>query len=233
MGNEKENPHQHHRQRILTRYRENGFSSFEEHNILEVLLFQSIPRADTNPTAHALISRFGSLYNVLTAPTEQLLEVAGIGPASAHMLKMVFAAGQEARLRKIAEKPFTDPETRMQYAVEWFAGKPEGTVAILLLDAFRLLHVSVLSEKHTVYPLSYPDAILAEAEKYHAPQIILMHNHADGCMHASADDLFLTDLLYKALKERQITLEDHLIVHDFDCISILKEAVPDADTSVS
>ena len=39
---------------------------------MELLLFYCIPRQDTNPIAHALLDRFGSLSQVLEAPVEEL-----------------------------------------------------------------------------------------------------------------------------------------------------------------
>ena len=41
--------------------------SFPDHKLLELLLFYANPRGDTNPLAHALMERFGSLAGVLDA----------------------------------------------------------------------------------------------------------------------------------------------------------------------
>ena len=60
--------HDGHRQRLIARFLEEGLDSFEEHNVLELLLFYSIPRRDTNVLAHRLIDAFGSLAGVLEAP---------------------------------------------------------------------------------------------------------------------------------------------------------------------
>ena len=75
MAKTNDNPHKNHRNRLRIRYQKYGLASFEEHNILELLLFHSIPRADTNGIAHELINTFGSLYDVLCAPYEELLRV--------------------------------------------------------------------------------------------------------------------------------------------------------------
>ena len=51
-----ENPHKGHRQRVKSRALATGIDSFEDHQILELLLFYAIPMKDTNELAHALIN---------------------------------------------------------------------------------------------------------------------------------------------------------------------------------
>ena len=81
--------HAGHRERLRSRFLENGLDTMENHVALELLLFYSIPRGDTNPIAHRLIEKFGSLSAALDAPYEELLETEGIGPSSALLLKLI------------------------------------------------------------------------------------------------------------------------------------------------
>ena len=73
------NFHAQHRQRVRNRFRTEGLDSFEEHQILEMLLFYGIPRIDTNEIAHRLTVKFGSFRAVMDAEYEELLEVGGYG----------------------------------------------------------------------------------------------------------------------------------------------------------
>ena len=57
--------HAGHRERVRQRYLETGLKGFDDVNVLELLLFYAMPRQDTNPIAHALLDRFGSLHGVL------------------------------------------------------------------------------------------------------------------------------------------------------------------------
>jgi hypothetical protein len=61
-----------HRQRLRERFRQAGADALSDYEILELLLFRSIPRSDTKGRAKALLRRFGSLAEVLGAP-EHLL----------------------------------------------------------------------------------------------------------------------------------------------------------------
>ncbi|MDR3278293.1 MAG: hypothetical protein LBT12_05915 [Oscillospiraceae bacterium] len=57
------------KQRFLT----HGLDSFDDHNVLELLLFYALPRVDANPIAHELEERFGTLSGVFDAPYEELV----------------------------------------------------------------------------------------------------------------------------------------------------------------
>ena len=72
-SNEKDvqkNIHEGHRERLRQRFLKEGLQNFQPHNVLELLLFFSIPLKDTNEEAHALINTFGSLSGVFDASFE-------------------------------------------------------------------------------------------------------------------------------------------------------------------
>lgn len=105
MEKKKEQLHKDHRSRLRKRYEENGLDSFEDHNVLELLLFYAIPRRDTNPAAHRLISKFGSLSGVFSASVEELQTVEGIGKSSAEYLALVRETGRRCMLDALSERP--------------------------------------------------------------------------------------------------------------------------------
>lgn len=78
--------HEEHRARMQERVARDGLTSLAAHEVLEYLLYFSIPRRDTNPLAHRLIQHFGGFCQVLDASEEELMQVQGIGPASARLL---------------------------------------------------------------------------------------------------------------------------------------------------
>ena len=73
------NIHSGHRKRVKANVIKNGFSQLEEHKLLELMLFYSIPREDTNELAHKLINHFGSFEDIFKANVEQLKRVDGVG----------------------------------------------------------------------------------------------------------------------------------------------------------
>ena len=76
--------HDGHRERLKERFRSEGLDGFTEVQVLELLLFYSVPRKDTNEIAHALLEKFGTLAQVLDANPADLEKVPGMrdGPRS-------------------------------------------------------------------------------------------------------------------------------------------------------
>lgn len=90
--------HKGHRSRLRNRFVKYGFEGFEKHELIELYLTYSIPRRNTNDTAHDLIERFGSLNALFEADEKELLKVNGIGPNSVLLIKllnMVYKSCQE------------------------------------------------------------------------------------------------------------------------------------------
>lgn len=81
--------HAGHRSRMRKRFLATGLEGFQDHEVLEFLLYYAIPRRDVNETAHLLLNRFGTLSAVLDAPVEDLCTVPGVGPGTAHFLNLI------------------------------------------------------------------------------------------------------------------------------------------------
>ena len=84
--------HEGHRQRKKEQFREHGLDAFADHEALELLLYYAIPRQDTNPIAHRLLERFGSLEGVFSAPAYELQKVEGVGENAATLIRLLFSA---------------------------------------------------------------------------------------------------------------------------------------------
>ena len=71
----KKKPHYHgHRERLRKRFHDAGSDSLPDYELLELLLFQCIPRIDVKPIAKQLIEYFGSLGGILGADANRLAE---------------------------------------------------------------------------------------------------------------------------------------------------------------
>jgi len=95
--------HDGHREKMRQRFLQGGLEHFADHEALELLLYYAIPRKDTNPIAHELMNRYGSLSAVLAAPVEDLQKTPGIGESAAVLLKLVSQLYQKADLAETAE----------------------------------------------------------------------------------------------------------------------------------
>src|SRR6185295_7918584 len=101
-----EKPHYHdHRARLRERFEDAGEGALADYELLELMLFRTIPRQDTKPLAKALLTRFGNLAEVLAAPAARIAEVPGAGAAVAQDLKVAHALMQRAQRAEEKQRP--------------------------------------------------------------------------------------------------------------------------------
>ena len=146
------NLHTGHRNRMRKKFRESGFDSFEPHEMLEMLLFHSYTRGNTNPIGHELIRRFGSLDGVLGATYEELCAVPGVGPRSADLILSVRRRTEDALVKQYRRCGPLNRE-RCTVLASWFMRRAaEEDAGLLLTDAenrflgFRLLRGALNGE---------------------------------------------------------------------------------------
>ena len=89
MKDSKKSIHGGHRARIREKYKNSGFDSFSDYEMLEILLYSVQSRRNTNDIAHVILDNFGSLRDVLNATREELLELPDVGDGSAMIINAV------------------------------------------------------------------------------------------------------------------------------------------------
>ena len=125
-----QNIHSGHRERLRKRFLETGITGFSEHELLELLLFYSIPRANTNGISHALLQRFGSINGVLNASPEELSSVKGVGKSSAVMLNLIGSIIKDIGSRSTPPKGSVQ-DIICSYLSKKFSGKDKELFTIL------------------------------------------------------------------------------------------------------
>ena len=214
--------HKGHRERLKARFLETGLDSFTDVQALELLLFYAIPQKDTNPIAHALLDRFGSLSQVLDAPLEALKKVPGISDHSASLLRLVT---ELARFYQVDSAQRTEVLTSLdacgRYLVPRFFGRKVETVFLLCLDAkCKVLCCREIGEG-SVYAASISVRKVVEAAlSANATSVVLAHNHPSGVALPSADDVQTTRRIAAALSAVEVKLIDHIVVAEGDFISM-------------
>ena len=219
--------HDGHRQRLRNRFREEGLDHFEEHEVLELLLYYTIPRKDTNPIAHELLNRFGSLAQVLDARPEELAKVPGMGDAAATFLSLITAVGRYYLVnRTIQETILPSIEKCGQYLVPFFHGRRNEMVYILCLDAkCKVLCCKEMGEG-SVNSAGVPIRRIVEAALgANATSVILAHNHPSGFAVPSGEDVQTTKRVAMALDAVEIQLVDHIVVADDDFVSLAQSGL--------
>ena len=216
------NIHAGHRERMRNKFLTRGLDAFADHEALELLLYYAIPRKDTNPIAHALMERYGSLSAVLAAPVEDLQKVEGIGESAAVLLKLVPQIQKKARLADAKrETALTSVSQFGAYLLEQFHGEKNEVIYQLCLDRKgKLLACKRLGEGDMSSANLDIRRMIENAILFSASGVVLAHNHPSGIALPSQDDYIATDQAKAALATIGVVLLDHIILADGDFVSL-------------
>ena len=205
-------PHGGHRARLRARFLRAGLADFHAHNVLELLLFYAIARRDTNPTAHALLSAFGTVDSTLRADREALCKVSGVGEAVAGFLRGFHDFSDFALTRRAPRTVYTGADTLGQHFCGILQDKSEA-VAVALFDNDHGMireYFPTITDIHSPH-FSITD-ILTSALLANAPLCAIAHVHADGLALPCTEDLDITRLLRSTLEAGGVHLLEHFIV---------------------
>ena len=217
--------HDGHRSRMRSRFIENGLNSFEDHEVLELLLFYGQPRKNTNETAHALLNRFGSLHQVFNASIADLQEVEGVGESCAVLLNLIPQLQRKYEMSKSVDtKTIKGTSDAGPFFVAQFRNEQDEVLKILCLDAKGSIKKCVDIGKGVVNSVHFsPRKIVETALENKASSVIMAHNHPGGTIMPSREDINATMKVKNALDTVDIRLNDHIIVADKDYCSLLEE----------
>lgn len=203
-----------HRARLRQRFLEGGPRALADYEMLELLLFQAVPRRDTKPIARALIARFGSYAAVLRADVAALCEIAGIGEAGAVMLKSVADAAERLALQEVIDRPVLSSWDKvLNYLRVAMTHNETEQFRILFLDVKNTLIADEIQQSGTVnHTPVYPREVMKRALELGASAIVMAHNHPSGNPAPSKADIDMTREVREAGTRLGITLHDHIIV---------------------
>ena len=203
-----------HRARLRQRFLAGGPRALADYEMLELLLFQAVPRRDTKPIARALIARFGSYADVLRADAAALCEIKGIGEAGAVMLKSVADAAERLALQEVIDRPVLSSWDKvLNYLRVSMAHLQTEQFRILFLDVKNTLIADEVQQSGAVnHTPVYPREVMKRALELGASAIVMAHNHPSGDPAPSKADIDMTREVREAGTRLGITLHDHIIV---------------------
>jgi len=207
--------HKNHRRRMRERYlKEGGFEAFDDHTVLEFLLYYSVPRRDTNELAHKMLNEYSGISNLLNADAEDVMKRCGVGESTAILIHMVpQLARWYFRTKTDAKDGVLDSSKKMgEYALGLLAGKKNECFFCISLDVKRrVIGADLISAGGVSKTEVYPRAVAESALKYSASGVILAHNHPSCDLLPSQDDRYTTAAIIEALGILDIEIIDHII----------------------
>lgn len=218
----KDNIHENHRERMRERYMANGTDGMEVHEVLELMLYYTIPRSDTNPIAHNLIDTFGSFSGVLEASVDDLAAVNGIGNKAAIFLKLFNDVHRVYETDKVKNtKHLKSLEDIGQFLMPRFLGRRNEIVLLLCLDSKNEIICSHIMFEGSVNSAAFDiRQLVGTAIRTNAASIVIAHNHPGGLAIPSLKDIQTTRRIMNILNQLGIQLTDHLIYAGNDYVSL-------------
>ncbi len=203
-----------HRKRLRDRFLVGGAAAMPDYELLELVLFRSLPRCDVKPVAHRLLETFGDFNRVLSAPVERLTEVRGVGEIVAVDLKIIEAAAHRlSRARVMRSHVISSWGALLDYCRTTMAHRETEQFRILFLDRKNVLIADEEQAKGTVDHVPvYPREVVKRALELNASALILVHNHPSGDPTPSDSDIAMTRLVEIAAQALSITVHDHLVI---------------------
>jgi DNA repair protein RadC len=216
-----------HRQRLRERFVRNGSCAFAEHELLELLLTYSIPVKDVKLLAKKLLSRFGSLGEVLDAEIAELKNIEGVGAVSAVLIRLVKELNIEYYADKLKNlEILSTPNEVYEFVKNKLAGKRDELFMVIYLNTKNRVVDCEISAEGTVNQAAvYPRKIIRKALENNAAALILAHNHPSGEPEPSKNDISLTNSLKCICDTMNIRLLDHIIVGKLGYFSFNKKKI--------
>ncbi len=210
--------HSGHRDRLRGKFlkaaRREALEAVHDYELLELILFQAIPRRDVKPLAKALIARFGSLGAVFAAPVDSLVQVDGVKETTAIALKAVAAAAQHMIREDVMDRPVLSSWDRLlDYCHAAMAFSDTEQFRVFFLDRKNRLIADEPQQRGTVDQTAvYPREVVKRALELQASAVIIAHNHPSGDPQPSRADIDMTKRVQEACKAVGVVLHDHLVI---------------------
>ncbi|WP_170373170.1 RadC family protein [Ruegeria arenilitoris] len=203
-----------HRKRLRERFMSGGAGAMPDYELLELVLFRSIPRQDVKPLARRLLDAFGDFNRVLTAPVERLRQIKGVGDTVITDLKILEAcAHRMARARVMQRHVISSWDALLDYCHTTMAHREIEQFRVFFLDRKNVLIADEEQAKGTVDHVPvYPREVAKRALELNASALILVHNHPSGDPTPSQSDIDMTNRINDACAALGLTLHDHLII---------------------
>jgi len=191
-----------------------GAAALSDAELLAVFLRVGVKGKSAVELGHEMLSHFGSLQGLFSAPMGSFSLIHGLGPAKYAQLQAVLELANRALAEQLKENcTLNSPQAVKHYLQLLIGNKSFETFVVLFLDVKnRLIQSEELFRGSLTRASVYPREIVKRALHHNCAAVILAHNHPSGNTEPSSSDIELTNELNKALSLVDIKVLDHIVV---------------------
>lgn len=198
-----------HRARIMQKL---DSGTLLDHEILEILLFNALPRRNTNDLAHRLLARFKTINGVFAASMEQLQEVDGIGSSAAAYLRCIGIFYQKYYTVQ-EEFPFEYDSNRfLGYVKRKYETVTREVMDLYFMDGSGEIYAKERFSEGSLFSVEVSgEEVAVLLAKQNPSGVLMVHNHPLGKAAPSKEDDFVTTKVQLLCSMQNILFCDHLI----------------------
>ena len=214
--------HANHRERLRKTAVQGGLQAMEDHNLLELLLFNSIPRQDTNETAHRLLRSFGGIEGVLKAKKEEIVLCENVGQNTAAFLNALSAACvRYLKDRESLSKGFSTVDEARDRLYEYIKNETEPVMALLALDGMKRINTMKAHKTDGLDCNGLVSLAVRDILSEHSVYAFVAFTHPSGLLAPDKRELQFICGIRDILNHRGVKLTEVMIASSegFRCLS--------------
>ncbi|HJK87658.1 MAG TPA: DNA repair protein RadC [Candidatus Megaira endosymbiont of Hartmannula sinica] len=205
-----------HRKRLKERFlkNHNNLEAIFKYELLELLLFQVIPRKDVKDLAKDLLDKFGSVNGVIHADSSKLLKVKGVSQKVLLQFKIIRTIINNILKERVEENDLILKWSDLVEYLKFSSGheKIEHFRVLFMNGSCELIADEIISTGTINRTSVYPREIVKHALFYEASALILVHNHPGKNTQPSDADIITTKNIISICNPLNIKIYDHVIV---------------------
>ncbi len=211
------------RERLL----ELGASALSDAELLAVFIRSGTRKADALSLARELLTRYGSLRELLSADIRQLRNEAGLGLSKVAALKAAIELSRRFLAADLQRKAsLSDPRRAGDFLKAKLHGLPyEAFIALFLDNQHRVIACDTLFTGSLASTEVHPREVVRRALSHNAAALIFAHNHPSGVAEPSRSDVQLTSRLVEALRLVDMRVLDHFVIGDGAPVSMAERGL--------
>lgn len=206
----------HDRHRMRMRKKLFSHSHLEDHELLEMLLFYSLPRINTNEISHALLSEHGSLARLLSAEPSRLIKTHNVGENSAALCMLIGETVKRCLLELCdTSNLLSAPCELNKYLCALFFGTREEQAYVIGFSARgKLLATARIGDGLYDEGAIQPKRAIVKLCRLECKSAIIVHNHPNGILRASEMDAITAEKLDTLFGRAGIKIRGHYVYAD-------------------
>ena len=215
--------HKDHRMRMRKKFLKDK-DILEDHELIEILLYYSLPRINTNEQARELLMRGKSLRGIFDLSERELRLIHGIGENTITLIKLL----RELSVRMQKEKYSKQTNKRVtsrnitDKIKNHFIGESEEKMVMLCVDNdCRIINSHVIAKGSECSCVVSVKKVVENAVLDNASFVFFAHNHPHGILVPSEADIEITKTLCQALSIVDIMVIEHYIFNENSSVGIM------------